>query len=95
MISCYCWVLNEPINQLLIDCYIINRNINKIYLGLIYVNSINYYVNTFFKGANSMFKGKKDKGTSKPNAQNKAEQAAIQNPDNPRFSNEYKGKQGK
>ena len=42
-----------------------------------------------------MFKGKKDKGTSKPNAQNKAEQAAIQNPDNPRFSNEYKGKQGK
>ncbi len=39
-----------------------------------------------------MYKGKKDKKTSKPNAQNKAEQAATQNPDNPRFNNNYKGK---
>lgn len=42
-----------------------------------------------------MFKGKKNKDTSKPNAQNKAEQAAIQNPDNPAYINQYKGKQGK
>ncbi|EMS69444.1 hypothetical protein [Ruminiclostridium cellobioparum] len=39
-----------------------------------------------------MFKGKKNKSTSKPNAQNKAEQAAIQNPDNPKFSDKFKGK---
>ncbi len=42
-----------------------------------------------------MFKGKKNKGTSKPSAQNKTEQSAIQNPDNPEFTNQYKGKQGK
>jgi len=43
----------------------------------------------------SMFKGKKHKTTSKPGAQNKEEQAAIQNPDNPELSTKYKGKQGK
>ncbi len=41
-----------------------------------------------------MFKGKKNKVTSKPNAQNKEEQAITQNPDNPRFSNKRKGKPG-
>ncbi len=42
-----------------------------------------------------MFKGKKHKTTSKPNAQNKEEQAAIQNPDNSQLNTKYKGKQGK
>lgn len=41
-----------------------------------------------------MFKGKKNKDTSKPNSQKKEEQKAIQNPDNPKFNNKYKGEQG-
>jgi len=39
-----------------------------------------------------MDKQKKHKTTSKPNCQNKAEQAITQNPDNPEFSNKSKGK---
>lgn len=39
-----------------------------------------------------MFKGKKNKTTSKPNAQNKAEQAITQNPENAEFNNKSKGK---
>jgi hypothetical protein len=38
-----------------------------------------------------MNKGKKHKNSSKPNAQNKAEQAITQNPANPEFSNKSKG----
>ena len=39
-----------------------------------------------------MDKGKKHKTTSKPNSQNKEEQAATQNPGNPEYSNKSKGK---
>ncbi len=39
-----------------------------------------------------MNKSKKNKTTSKPNAQNKAEQAITQNPGNPKFNNKAKGK---
>jgi hypothetical protein len=38
-----------------------------------------------------MGKGKKHKTTSKPNSQNKAEQAITQNPTNPEYSNKRKG----
>lgn len=38
-----------------------------------------------------MDKQKKNKNTSKPNAQNKAEQARTQNPTNAEFSNKSKG----
>ena len=38
-----------------------------------------------------MFKGKKNKTTSKPNSQNKEEQAITQNPSNPNFANKRKG----
>lgn len=38
-----------------------------------------------------MGKSKKNKTTSKPNAQNKAEQAKTQNPRNAEFSNKSKG----
>lgn len=38
-----------------------------------------------------MDKGKKNKTTSKPNSQNKAEQAITQNPSNPKFNNKSKG----
>jgi len=37
-----------------------------------------------------MNKSKKHKITSKPNSQNKAEQAATQNPTNPEFNNKSK-----
>ncbi len=39
-----------------------------------------------------MDKQKKHKTTSKPNAQNKAEQALTQNPSNAEFNNKSKGK---
>lgn len=39
-----------------------------------------------------MDKQKKHKTTSKPNSQNKAEQAITQNPANPDFNNKSKGK---
>jgi hypothetical protein len=39
-----------------------------------------------------MDKSKKHKTTSKPNSQNKAEQAITQNPTNPEFNNKSKGK---
>jgi len=39
-----------------------------------------------------MDKSKKHKTTSKPNAQNKEEQAITQNPSNPGFNNKRKGK---
>jgi hypothetical protein len=38
-----------------------------------------------------MDKQKKHKTTTKPNCQNKAEQAITQNPDNPKFANKSKG----
>lgn len=41
-----------------------------------------------------MNKSKKHKTTSKPNAQNKAEQAITQNPENPAFINKSKGEIG-
>lgn len=41
-----------------------------------------------------MNKSKKHKTTSKPNTQNKAEQALTQNPTNPKFNNKSKGELG-
>lgn len=42
-----------------------------------------------------MSKGKKHKTTSKPNSQNKEEQAITQNPSNPGFNNKSKGELSK
>jgi hypothetical protein len=63
--------------------------LNKIYLFTDYITE---YLGKSLSKELFMFKGKKNKSTSKPNAQNKAEQAAIQNPDNPKFSDKFKGK---
>lgn len=38
-----------------------------------------------------MNKGKKHKNTSKPNCQNKTEQAILQNTDNPDLNTKFKG----
>jgi hypothetical protein len=38
-----------------------------------------------------MSKEKKNKTTSKPNSQNKSEQAITQNPSNPEYNNKSKG----